>query len=83
MWVNDMILIVGLGNYGIEYQNVMLKQLGNVILADNIENANIKMLVDHHRVADFKTSEPVYMFSEPVGCTGTILYRLYKTQFFI
>ena len=36
------------------------------------------MLVDHHRVADFKTSEPVYMFSEPVGCTGTILYKLYN-----
>ena len=46
--------------------------------ADGIEKANIKMLVDHHRVADFKTSEPVYMFSEPVGCTGTILYKLYN-----
>ena len=46
--------------------------------ADGIENANIKMLVDHHRVADFKTSEPVYLFSEPVGCTGTILYKLYN-----
>lgn len=46
--------------------------------ADGIEKANIKMLVDHHRVSDFKTSEPVYMFSEPVGCTGTILYKLYN-----
>ena len=46
--------------------------------ADGIEKANIKMLVDHHRVADFKTSEPVFMFSEPVGCTGTILYKLYN-----
>lgn len=46
--------------------------------ADGIEKANIKMLVDHHRVSDFKTSEPVYMFAEPVGCTGTILYKLYN-----
>ena len=46
--------------------------------ADGIEKANIKMLVDHHRVADFKTSEPLFMFSEPVGCTGTILYKLYN-----
>lgn len=45
---------------------------------DGIENANIKMLVDHHRVSDFKTSEPVFMFSEPVGCTGTLLYKLYN-----
>ena len=64
-----------------------LEDGSNVILVDHnefaqsaegIENANIKMLVDHHRVADFKTSEPVYMFSEPVGCTGTILYKLYN-----
>lgn len=64
-----------------------LEEGSNVILvdhnefsqsADGIEKANIKMLVDHHRVADFKTSEPVYMFSEPVGCTGTILYKLYN-----
>ena len=62
-----------------------LEEGDNVILVDynefaqsaeGIEKANIKMLVDHHRVADFKTSEPVYMFSEPVGCTGTILYKL-------
>ena len=64
-----------------------LEDGSNVILVDHnefaqsaegIENANIKMLVDHHRVADFKTSEPVYLFSEPVGCTGTILYKLYN-----
>ena len=64
-----------------------LEEGDNVILVDHnefaqsaegIEKANIKMLVDHHRVADFKTSEPVYMFSEPVGCTGTILYKLYN-----
>lgn len=64
-----------------------LEEGSNVILvdhnefsqsADGIEKANIKMLVDHHRVADFKTTEPVYMFSEPVGCTGTILYKLYN-----
>lgn len=45
---------------------------------DGIENANIKMLVDHHKVSDFKTNEPVFMFSEPVGCTGTLLYKLYN-----
>lgn len=45
---------------------------------EGIEEANIKMLVDHHRVSDFKTKDPVFMFSEPVGCTGTLLYKLYN-----
>jgi len=45
---------------------------------DGIENANIKMLVDHHKISNFETKEPVFMHSEPVGCTGTILYKLYN-----
>lgn len=45
---------------------------------NNIENAKIKMVVDHHRICDFQTSEPLYYRAEPVGCTCTILYKLYK-----
>ena len=45
---------------------------------DNIENTKIKMVVDHHRICDFKTAEPLYYRAEPVGCTSTILYKLYK-----
>lgn len=43
-----------------------------------IEKANIKMVVDHHRINNFKTSEPLYYIAEPVGCTATIIYKLYK-----
>lgn len=42
-----------------------------------IENANIKMVVDHHKIK-FETSNPIYYIAEPVGCTATILYKLYK-----
>lgn len=42
-----------------------------------IENANIKMVVDHHKIK-FETTEPVYFVAEPVGCTASILYKLYK-----
>ena len=45
---------------------------------DGIEEANIKMLVDHHRISNFQTNEPVFCFAEPVGSTGTILYKLYN-----
>ena len=42
-----------------------------------IEKATIRMVVDHHRVADFKCAEPLTFRAEPVGCTATILYKLY------
>ncbi len=46
--------------------------------AEKIENAKIQMVVDHHKIANFCTSEPLYYIAEPVGCTSTILYELYK-----
>ena len=46
--------------------------------ADGIEKAKIKMVVDHHRICDFLTAEPLYYRAEPVGCTNTILLKLYK-----
>ena len=42
-----------------------------------IEKAKIKMVVDHHKIK-FETKEPMYYIAEPLGCTGTILYKLYK-----
>lgn len=45
--------------------------------AEGIENANIKMIVDHHRLS-LQTSNPVFCMVEPVGCTSTILYKLYR-----
>ena len=45
---------------------------------DGIEKAKIKMVVDHHRICDFNTAEPLYYRAEPVGCTNTILLKMYK-----
>ncbi len=45
--------------------------------ADGIENVKIAMVVDHHRIA-FQTAEPLFFRAEPVGCTGTILYKMFK-----
>lgn len=48
--------------------------------ADGIENSNIKMVVDHHRISGFNTADPLYYYAEPVGCTSTILYKLFKAH---
>jgi len=45
---------------------------------EGIGNATIKMVVDHHRIANFQTSEPLFYRAEPVGCTSTIIYKMYR-----
>lgn len=46
--------------------------------ADGIEQVTVVEVVDHHRIANFETSNPLYYRAEPVGCTATILNKLYK-----
>lgn len=48
--------------------------------SENIENAQILEVIDHHRIANFETKEPVYFRAEPVGCTATILNKLFKEK---
>ena len=45
---------------------------------NNIENARIHRVIDHHRICNFETKEPLYYTAEPVGCTATILYKMFK-----
>lgn len=45
--------------------------------ADNIENADILKVYDHHRISNFRTESPLYYRAEPVGCTATILKKIY------
>ncbi|GHH96850.1 manganese-dependent inorganic pyrophosphatase [Neobacillus kokaensis] len=46
--------------------------------ADDITNVRILEVIDHHRIANFETSDPLYYRCEPVGCTATILNKMYK-----
>ncbi len=45
--------------------------------ADNISNAIIKKVVDHHTM-NFVAPYQLYYRTEPVGCTSTVLYKMYK-----
>ncbi|WP_407421665.1 manganese-dependent inorganic pyrophosphatase [Methanobrevibacter sp.] len=63
-----------------------LEEGSNVILVDhnspsesidNLENMNIVKVVDHHKIA-LETSYPLFYRAEPVGCSETILYKLYN-----
>ncbi|MER1986297.1 MAG: manganese-dependent inorganic pyrophosphatase [Solibacillus sp.] len=46
--------------------------------ADGIEDVQINEVIDHHRIANFQTADPLYFRAEPVGCTATILNKLFK-----
>jgi len=47
---------------------------------DGIETAKILEIVDHHKFGNFETSEPLMIRAAAVGCTSTIVYRLYKEE---
>ena len=42
---------------------------------EGIQNAKILGVIDHHRIANFETLEPLYYTARPYGCTSTILYK--------
>ncbi|QDH21573.1 manganese-dependent inorganic pyrophosphatase [Saccharibacillus brassicae] len=46
--------------------------------AADITDAHVLEVIDHHRIANFETAHPLYYRAEPVGCTATILNKLYK-----
>ncbi|WP_431028253.1 manganese-dependent inorganic pyrophosphatase [Lysinibacillus sp. LZ02] len=46
--------------------------------ADGIEEVQITEVIDHHRIANFQTADPLYFRAEPVGCTATILNKIFK-----
>mgnify|MGYP005806673719 FL=1 len=47
---------------------------------EGIEKAQVIGVIDHHRIANFETSEPLYYNARPYGCTCTILYKEYKQR---
>ncbi|RKQ33956.1 manganese-dependent inorganic pyrophosphatase [Oceanobacillus halophilus] len=47
---------------------------------ENINQAKITEVIDHHRVSNFETKEPLFFRAEPVGCTATILNKMYKEK---
>ena len=45
---------------------------------EGLEEAEILEIIDHHRIGDIETGGPVYFRNQPLGCTATILYNIFK-----
>lgn len=45
---------------------------------DGIEEAQVLEIIDHHKIATLETDLPIYFRNQPLGCTSTIIYQIYK-----
>ncbi|HEM6592365.1 manganese-dependent inorganic pyrophosphatase [Streptococcus suis] len=44
----------------------------------DVKDVEVAAVIDHHRVANFETANPLYMRLEPVGSASSIVYRAFK-----
>lgn len=49
---------------------------------DDLAEVTVDYVVDHHRIAGFETAQPLYYRAEPIGCTATILLKMFKENDF-
>ena len=71
----------------ISNRNILEARKKQVILVDHnektqavrgIEEANILEIIDHHRIGNLETLNPIFFRNQPLGCTSTIIYLMYK-----
>jgi len=45
-----------------------------------LDEAEILEIIDHHRLADIQTANPIYVRNEPVGSTNTIIASMFQDK---
>ena len=77
------------GNYRgmISRRNLLSMRRKQVILVDHnekaqavdgVDEAEILEIIDHHRLGTIETISPVFFRNQPLGCTATIIYQMYR-----
>ena len=46
----------------------------------DISAVKIAEVIDHHRIANFETTTPLYFRAEPVGATATIIFTMFRER---
>jgi len=82
--------ITVLDRFGVSAPEIMTDATGKTIALvdhsdlnqapDNLDANNVVAIVDHHKIGDVTTNNPIFCFVKPVGCTGTVLKQMYDTQ---
>ena len=89
--VRDYPILDGEGNYMgmISRRNLLGLKKKKVILVDHNEldqavdgadDADILEIIDHHRLGALETPQPVFFRCQPLGCTATIVYRMFQEE---
>ncbi len=61
----------------------------NVILVDTTEPSqiidgltekNLTAIIDHHNLGGLKSMKPIYARIEPIGCTGSVIYKILREK---
>ena len=47
---------------------------------DGLDKAELLEIVDHHRLGGLNTANPIFIHIEPVGCTATIITKMFDCQ---
>lgn len=45
---------------------------------EGMESADIREIIDHHRLGTVETMSPVFFRNQPLGCTATIICQMYQ-----
>lgn len=45
---------------------------------DDIDEVQVDYVVDHHRISNFETANPLFYRAEPIGSTSSVIYKLYQ-----
>ncbi|MCP4021130.1 MAG: manganese-dependent inorganic pyrophosphatase [Desulfobacteraceae bacterium] len=77
-----------LGKFGVAAPSVVTSYAGKDVYLvdhsdltqspDDLAEANILGIVDHHKLGDVTTSQPIECWIWPVGCTCTVIASMYK-----
>lgn len=46
----------------------------------DIDKVPVTHLVDHHRIANFNTAQPLWATVRPYGCVSTVIYELFESK---
>lgn len=44
----------------------------------DITEVDVDYVVDHHRIANFETANPLFYRAEPIGSTASVIFKLFK-----
>jgi len=49
-------------------------------IIDGLTEDNLTAIIDHHNLGGLKSMKPIYARIEPIGCTGSVIYKILREK---